>query len=270
MEIARVEVHIGVGLEAQGKTLVALEAQAVISWLRPEHARFVHVMAAGTGRHIQGGMGAQCKLGYLALVAGATDGCIVFVGEIEGGWGTHRHAPFLVDVMTVGAGGTTLHEMVGGEEALDRATAWGRHIVVAGRARLMATIHGVVPRVVDEEAKAPTLLHMGQAGAVTGFASDGFVGAVQILMLITGTATIVTSQAGSRSDFTRAEGRSVTAVHPTAQKAYDQQSAQAQRGPSGQPNADVPPSPLPWFRKELHVVPSPHRVPTGISTTNFV
>lgn len=231
--VAGVGSHVFIRFKTELGALVALKAESVVLGRSGKHASAVHIVAAGTGSHIQLGVATFRELGYRILVAFAAEICEVLVSKAGGGFGADGHGTLIVHIVTVGAGGRVAREVGAGQESLDRVAAGAAGLGVAFGAGFMPHFEGQVAGVVDEETKASALSHVGQAGAVARFAGNGFVGAAQKLAVIGGAASIVAGQAGGGAHFARPQGRLIASIDAHGEDGDDEEARGFQGRPQG-------------------------------------
>jgi hypothetical protein len=210
--------HVFIRFKPELGALVALKAESIVLGRGNKHTSAVHVVAAGTGSHIQLGVATFRELVHRILVAFAAEFGEVLISKAGGGFGTDGHGTLIVNIVTVGAGGCVAREVGAGQESLDRIAAGAAGLGVALDAGFMSYFKGLVAGIIDEETKAASLTHMGQTGAVARFAGNSFMRAAQKFAVIGGATSIVAGQTGGGAHFARPQGGLVAPVHTHGQK----------------------------------------------------
>lgn len=233
MKFTGVELNVRIGLKAERKTLVALEAETIVFRRGGKHAARVHVVATGTRGDVAFGVGALGELFDGTFMASTAEFGKVFVAESRGGFAAEGHPALFVHVVAVRAGGRIARKVGRGQKSLDGVAAGAVGLSVTFRAGFVAHREGRAARIVDEEAQPPAFTHVGEAGAVAGFAGDGLVGAAEELAMIASAPAVVTGQTGCGSHFTRPQRRLLAAVYPHGKQGHDEEADDFQARPEG-------------------------------------
>lgn len=217
VKVAGVQLHIGIGFEAQFTALVALKAQSVIFGALRKPGGSMQIMATGAGGHIALSVAAQGKLIHRAFVALAAELCEVFISEAAGGFAADSHAALFVHIVAVGAGSRVAREVGRGEKSLDDIPARVVFFVVTGDAGFMADFKWLATGIGDKQTEATTLSHVGEPGAMARLTGDVLVGAAQKFPVVGGASAIMAGQAGVGADLARSEVRLFTSIHAHGQ-----------------------------------------------------
>lgn len=161
MKDTGVEVHVIVGLEAQREALVALQAQTIVLWSCSEHGIYMHIMATGTRGDILLGVTAVGEFTHLSLMALTAKGGVIFIAEQRWGWAADDHAPRLMYIVAVDAGGRILSEMCGGQKALFHISSRSDAIRVAFRTSQLLLGKRAACRIADKQSRASPLSNVG-------------------------------------------------------------------------------------------------------------